>query len=254
MYIDTGKGSRVVIFVHSYLWDKNMWTPQIDYLKDEYRCISINLNEQFNNCNLSFEKIAKKIANILDLLNVENYTYIGLSVGGMLAPYVYDLHKEKIKKMVLMDTYLGSESIETKTLYFGLLDLLECHQHFTENLIARVAPIFFSPNILKNNPKLLDDFKSYLRNIPQKNINFIVQLGRVIFGRESRLDFLSNVKIPLFFITGEFDIPRPYREAEEMHKMATKSEIYKITNAGHISNLENIAETNKLLEYILKIN
>ena len=41
-YIDEGKG-EVIVFVHSYLWDKEMWRPQVEHLKEKYRCISIDL-------------------------------------------------------------------------------------------------------------------------------------------------------------------------------------------------------------------
>lgn len=253
-YIDTGKGNETIIFIHSYLWDKEMWRPQLDYFKEKYRCISIDLighgNGKIVDENLDFETIAKEITSIIDSLKIEKYTYVGLSVGGMLAPYIYDIDKEKIKKMVLMDTYLGSEPAETKNLYFNMLDGIEECQCFPKPLIERIAPIFFAPNISNTNLKLLEDFKSHLANIPQKNINTIVQLGRIIFGRKSRLPFISKVEIPLFFIAGEFDIPRPYSELEEMHKIATNSKIYKISNAGHISNLENSEEVNETLNYI----
>nr|WP_232010610.1 hypothetical protein [Fusobacterium varium] len=31
-YVDEGKG-EVLVFVHSYLWDKEMWKPQVEELK-----------------------------------------------------------------------------------------------------------------------------------------------------------------------------------------------------------------------------
>lgn len=41
-YICEGKGETLV-FIHSYLWDKSMWEPQIKFLKENYQCISIDL-------------------------------------------------------------------------------------------------------------------------------------------------------------------------------------------------------------------
>lgn len=41
-YIDEGKGETLV-FIHSYLWDKEMWRPQIEELKKDFRCIAIDL-------------------------------------------------------------------------------------------------------------------------------------------------------------------------------------------------------------------
>lgn len=50
-YIDEGKG-EVIVFVHSYLWDKEMWRPQVGHLKEKYRCISIDLPGHGDSSNL----------------------------------------------------------------------------------------------------------------------------------------------------------------------------------------------------------
>lgn len=256
-YIDIGKGKETLVFIHSYLWDKEMWKPQLEYFKHKYRCVSIDLighgNGKLNEGDIDFETLAKEVISIIRSLNIKEYIYVGLSVGGMLAPYLYDLDKKNIKKMILMDTYLGDEPLETKNLYFSMLDAIEKAQVFPETLIDKIAPIFFSPNISETNPTLIEKFKKHLRDIPTKNINTIVQMGRLIFGRKSRLDFLNNVDVPLFFITGEFDIPRPYKEAEEMNLLAKNSQVFKVDKAGHISNLENPLKVNKLLNDIFSL-
>lgn len=102
-YICKGKG-ETLIFIHSYLWDKNMWEPQIEFLKEHYQCISIDLpgHGQFDILDdkeeITLKDLAIEITKFIDELKIEKYTYIGLSVGGMLAPYMYEYHKEKIKK------------------------------------------------------------------------------------------------------------------------------------------------------------
>lgn len=255
-YIDTKKGNDTLVFIHSYLWDKTMWEPQINYFKDKYRCVSIDLvghgDSKAKPDEISFEKIAKDITSLLENLKIDKFIYIGLSVGGMLAPYIYNRNKEKIKALILMDTYLGSEPLETQKLYFQMLDTIETSKKIPPMLVEKIAPLFFSPNIIQNNSLLIKNFKYYLGNISQSQIECIVKFGRLIFGRVSTLNFLSSIEsLPIYFITGEFDIPRPYKEAEEMYKLSLNSQIFKISNAGHISNLENPKETNKVLEEIL---
>ena len=103
-YSCEGKGETLV-FIHSYLWDKNMWEPQIKFLKEYYQCISIDLPGHGQSSvlddreNISLRDLAKELTKFIDELGVEKYIYIGLSVGGMLAPYMYEYHKEKIKKI-----------------------------------------------------------------------------------------------------------------------------------------------------------
>ena len=65
-YICTGQG-ETIIFIHSYLWDKNMWQPQINFLKNKYKCISIDLPGHGDsplleaNENIDLKTLAKKL-------------------------------------------------------------------------------------------------------------------------------------------------------------------------------------------------
>ena len=249
LYNDIGKG-ETIIFVHSYLWDKEMWQPQVEFLKNDFRCISLDININFDKIS-SLKDLAKEIKKFIDELKIEKYIYIGLSVGGMLAPYIYNLDKGKISKLIIMDSFCGDEPIQMKQLYFSMLDTIEKAEKIPEELINRIAPIFFSPQIDKTS-KLYLDFAQRLREFSKENLKDIVKMGRIIFGRENSLELLKEIKIPTYFLTGEYDIPRPFHETEIMSKYVVNSKLFKIEKAGHISNLENSFETNKILHNILK--
>lgn len=255
-YVDEGRG-KTLVFVHSYLWDKEMWRPQIDFLKDSYHCISIDLPGHGNSENLENDKeitlkdLAENIVEFLKRLNIKEYTYIGLSVGGMLAHYIYELDKERVKKLVIMDSYAGSEPEQTKEYYFSMLDTIKKTQNIPAPLAEKIAPIFFSPETASKKTELYNKFYNNLVNIQSDRIDTIVKLGKTIFGRENSLNMLKNIKIPTYFITGEFDIPRPFYEAKEMADLVKNSGLFKVENAGHISNLENPEKVNKIFKTIL---
>ena len=150
-----------------------------------------------------------------------------------------------------MDSYVGEESLETKEVYFSMLDAIEKAKYITDVLVEKIAPMFFSPSIDKSGV-LYKTFVEKLRGIQEEKIEGIVKLGRVIFGRENALNLLSEIDKPTYFLVGEYDIPRPYNESVEMATYIKDCKVMKIKNAGHISNLENIEETNKILANILK--
>lgn len=253
-YIDEGKG-EILVFVHSYLWDKEMWRPQIEELKKDFRCIALDLPNHGDSENtteqISLRELAEQISNFLKELKIEKYSYIGLSVGGMLAPYIYNLDKNKINKMVVMDSYVGEEPIETKELYFSMLDGIEKIKCIPDTLIEKIAPMFFSPSIDKSGI-LYKSFVEKLKTIQGEKVEGIVKLGKAIFGRENALNLLSDIEVPTYFVVGEYDIPRPYNESVEMATYMKKSKVLKIKNAGHISNLENVEEASRILADILK--
>lgn len=253
-YKDIGKG-KTIVFIHSYLWDKNMWFPQLEFFKKNYRCISIDLpghGESAGEKVVDLKNLAELIKETIESLKISEYTYVGLSVGGMIAPYLYEIDKKKIEKIIIMDSFSGAEPEQSKNLYFGMLDIIEKNKLIPNELIEKIAPIFFQPKIKKDS-KLFLNFKDSLKNISKDNIDTVVNLGRVIFGREESLKLLSNFNVPTFFLTGEYDIPRPFYEAEKMKKLVKNSKIFKIKDAGHISNLENPKKVNRILNKIFNI-
>ena len=100
MYITLRKNKKIkvnilgegdpIIFIHSYLWDSNMWKPQLEELSKSFKCISIDLwghgDSDFlnNEDTCSLKELTEDIVNIADQLNIKQFDYIGLSVGAML--------------------------------------------------------------------------------------------------------------------------------------------------------------------------
>lgn len=255
-YICTGQG-ETIIFIHSYLWDKNMWQPQIDFLKNKYKCISIDLPGHGDsplleaNENIDLKTLAKKIVVFLNDMNIEKYIFVGLSVGGMLAPYIYELDKKRIKKMIIMDSYTGNEPDKSKNLYFSMLDTILSLKKIPESMAEKIAPMFFSPATSQKKTKLYKEFYNSLVNTPADKIETIVKLGKAIFGRENSHNLLQKIDVPVIFITGENDIPRPFNEAKEMSMLVKNSKLFSVKNAGHISNLENPDIVNSIFKDIL---
>jgi pimeloyl-ACP methyl ester carboxylesterase len=255
-YICKGKG-ETLIFIHSYLWDKNMWEPQIEFLKEHYQCISIDLPGHGQSDilddkeEITLKDLAREITKFIDELKIEKYTYIGLSVGGMLAPYMYEYHKEKIKKIVIMDSYVGAEPEENKKIYFSMLNMIDTIKKVPENMAEKIAEMFFSPIISKKRTELYEILYNNILSIPFERINTIVKIGKTIFDRKDTMETLKSIDIPVVFITGEYDIPRPFEETKKMANYVKNSKVFLVENAGHISNLENSDRVNKIFKEIL---
>ncbi len=251
-----GNGEPVV-FIHSFLWDINMWEPQIKELSKKYKCILIDLwghgesdlldsSEEY-----PLEFLADDVMKTIESLNIDKYNYIGLSVGGMLAPYLLKKHSDKIDKIVIMDSYSGVEGKKEKDKYFMMFDLIEQIQYIPEKLASEIVPMFFSYKTIEKKEPIVEKFRESLLNMKKENINTIVSVGKGIFNRKNELDIYKETDKELLFMVGEDDVPRPYSETLEMHHFAKNSQFEVIPDAGHISNLENPNfVTKKLLEFL----
>ena len=85
-YIDQGTGPAVLL-AGSYLWDQAMWAPQIAALTPLYRVIALDLwghgeSGKLPEGTTSLDDIARQAQALLDHLDIDRVTLVGLSVGG----------------------------------------------------------------------------------------------------------------------------------------------------------------------------
>ncbi|MCH9630411.1 MAG: 2-hydroxymuconate semialdehyde hydrolase [Chlamydiia bacterium] len=255
-YQDLGEGFPILLG-HSYLWSSEMWQPQLEELSKEFRCIVPDLwdhgeSDHLTGSSTTVESLANHTWKLMESLGITEFAVVGLSVGGMWGAELALNHPESVKALVLMNTFLGSEPEITQKKYFALLDMIEKEKGFSEPLLNQIVPLFFSPATATINPKLMEDFKTSLREIKEENIPGIVTIGRAIFSRECKLDKLTTLKQPTLILVGEDDIPRPPRESQEMASRIPGSLIHVIEKAGHISNLEQPEVVSTLLKNFIK--
>ena len=145
------------------------------------------------------------------------------------------------------------ENPNEKKMYFSMLDTIDLIKKVPENMAEKIAEMFFSPIVSEKRTKLYKTLYANLVNISAEKIDTIVKIGRIIFGRENAIEILKNIDIQVVFITGEYDIPRPFEEAREMANYVKDSKLFLVENAGHISNLENYDRVNEIFKEILNI-
>ena len=181
-YIDQGTGPAVLL-AGSYLWDQAMWAPQIAALSQQYRVIAPDLWGHGQSgpkppATTSLDDIARQGLALLDHLDIERVTLVGLSVGGMWGARLALSAPGRINGLVLMDTYLGDEPVPTRDYYFSLLKQIEEIGVITPQLLDTIVPIFFHPDIDRESA-LYQDFRASLAALPSDRLRqSIVPMGR----------------------------------------------------------------------------
>lgn len=238
-YLDKGQGFPLLLG-HSYLFDHTMWQPQIDSLAQHYRVIAPDLwghgqSDELPQTCRSLQDLARDHLMLMEALGLDEFAVIGLSVGGMWAAEMALAAPEKIKALVLMDTFLGAEPQRTKDHYFSVLDSMEQYGLVQPALFDYIVSQFYSQ---KESVEYARRLRNNLACLSAERLRHsIVPLGRLIFGRPDRLSDLKKITAPAVVITGAQDKPRPPSEGEHMAKILRCAHKV-IENAGHISNQE----------------
>ncbi|MGL5093160.1 MAG: alpha/beta fold hydrolase [Aeromonas sobria] len=250
-YLDEGQGS-VLLFGHSYLWDSAMWAPQVEALKGSYRCIVPELwghgdSDVLPEGACTLATLAHDHLALLDALGIEECVLVGLSIGGMWGVELARMAPNRIKGLVLMDSFVGLEPQITCERYLAMLVMIEQQGTVPAPIIEQVAPIFFA-----NQPDatLLADFKARLAAWPRDKIAAMVAVGRSFVTREDRIEWLEEMAVPALVMTGCEDKARPVLEGYLMAEVLA-CRFKEIPAAGHISTLENPAFVNQALAEFL---
>ncbi|MEN2396794.1 alpha/beta fold hydrolase [Pseudomonas halotolerans] len=254
-YLDQGQGP-VVLLGSSYLWDHTMWAPQIEALSRHYRVIALDLWGHGQSGRLpegmtSLDDLARQALALMDHLDIDCFSLVGLSVGGMWGARLALMAPKRLEALVLMDTYVGVEPEPTRQYYFSLFDTIQASGSIPEPLLDIIVPIFFRPGIDPQSA-LYQQFRATLAALPVERLrDSIVPLGRIIFGRDDILPRLPELDARRTLVMcGDQDKPRPPSEALEMAELIGCPHVL-IPEAGHISNMENPEfVTRALLEFL----
>ncbi|WP_394248808.1 alpha/beta fold hydrolase [Vibrio profundi] len=254
-YLDKGEGP-VLILGHSYLWDSNMWLPQVEHLSQSYRCIVPDLwahgqSDFAPSATRNLKDYAEHILALMDHLKIEEFSIIGLSVGGMWGTELAALAPSRVKSLVLMDTFVGLEPEVAHAKYFGMLDTISQVKLVPPPIVEAVVPLFFASDAQTDSPELVSEFTKHLEGIQGEQAVEIARVGKMVFGRRDLIEEVEQFALPVLIAVGQEDKPRPVLESYLMHDCITGSELVQIPKAGHISNLEQPEFVNQMLSTFL---
>ena len=249
-YDDLGEGSTPIVFLHGFPFDKTMWKEQLEFLKTKHRVIACDIRgfgkSKDENSPLSIDLFTNDLILFIDKLELEKVIICGLSMGGYIALNAVKRFPSRFAALILCDTQCIADSYEVKVKrYKAIEDINEYGvTNFNEGFIKNV----FHKDSITTKPELVEQ----LRGVVFSNSQHIITSGLVALAERSETcSVLNTIHIPTLIICGKVDIVTPLEESRFMQKHIKDSIIHVITNAGHVSNLEEPTIFNKLLRDFL---
>lgn len=251
-YLDVGEGP-VLLLGHSYLWNAEMWSAQVEALSTQYRCIVPELwghgqSGPVDPCEIyTLDQVVEDMLAFVEALAIDTFIPIGLSVGGMWAPRLAHRLPEQVEKLVIMDSDVGEEPAESQAHFLGMIGMAAQAGGFPPPLIEACLPFFFCDHSLKHKPELVETFRMSLSQWPKDNVSTVLALGKGIFTRPDFLKELEDIQCPALVMCGEEDRSRPPAEARRMAERLPNARLELIPQAGHIATVEQPETVNRLL-------
>lgn len=243
---------KPVILLHAFPLNRKMWQPQIEtFVEAGCRVITPDFrgfgeNDNFADIN-TMEDLASDVAELLENLEIEKAIIGGLSMGGYVLFNFYSRFPQKFAGIILADTNCGADTDEKRTARFDLIEKIETDG--AQALIENMLPNLISDFTRQNHPALFEKLEAEFSEVnPQAAIAALRGMAQ----RADHCGLLESISVPTLLIFGEHDKVTNLETAEKMRGKIQNSELVKIENSGHYSNLEQPEKFNRALREFIE--
>ena len=249
-YTDQGQGDPLV-FIHAFPLSRAMWEPQILEFSKNHRVIALDLRGHGDSdaplWHFTLDDFAEDIRELLRHLNIDQATFVGLSMGGYILLTLFRKFPELVTRMVLADTRAQADSEEAKAGRFAMAQVAyhKGPQAIAEMMMSKLL----GPLSLENRPDLVESIRSMINKNQASGI--IVDL-MAMAQRPDSTHLLSTISCPTLVIVGKDDVATPPAEAHYMKDRISRADLVVLPQAGHLSNLEQPEGFNQALADFFK--
>ncbi len=237
-----------IVFAHGLLWDRRMWTAQVDAFAGRFRCLSYDHRGQGQSggagpgCDL--DTLCSDIAALIEALELPPVHFAGLSMGGFVGLRLAARRPELVASLSLLGSGAGAEPADRRRRYRHLLWALTLLG--ARPLVSRILPLMFGRSTLADPARAaqLQAWRSQVALLPRR----VRHAVRGVIERESVLGELSRIRCPTLILVGEEDITTPPEASVQMAERIPDARLIRLPRVGHMSNLEAPSQVNATLD------
>lgn len=240
-------GGLPLVLIHGHPFDRTMWAPQTEAFAASRRVMVPDLRGYGASPvvpgTTPLARFAQDIAELLDALEVRHFVLAGLSMGGQIAMDCYRQFPERIRGLVLADTFPDPETAEGRRVRAAMAERLlrEGMRGYADEVLERMVAPYAGPEVKAHVHRMM-------AAAPPEGA------AAALRGRAERPDYrglLTRVTVPALVVVGADDTFTPVSDAEAMHAALPDSTLCVIEGAAHLPNLERPVEFNEALTEFL---
>jgi pimeloyl-ACP methyl ester carboxylesterase len=247
-YQDTGGGGPAVVFSHGLLMDGEMFAPQVEALRGDFRCItwdqrghgeSDEATEPF-----TYWDSAADLFALAEHLGVERAFLVGMSQGGFVSLRAALRRPEFVRGLGLIDTQAGQEDPDQVEANKTMGHVWKEHG-LNDDLAEIIAAIIMSPGYPGN-----AEWIAKWKRMPTEHVDMPLT---PLHSREDIHDRLAEISAPAIVIHGEVDAAITVEQAQRLADGLPSCEgLVVVPGAGHASNLSHPEPVNAALGDFLR--
>lgn len=244
---------ELLILMHGIGGNKRNWITNIEVFGQYFKTVAWDARGYGESDDypgeLKFSDFADDLSRVMDYYNVEKAHLLGLSMGGRIAFSFCEKYSHRIASLVLCDTHKGFKHFSKEQQE----DFIRLRK---EPLLTGKEPKDIAPVVAKTligiaeNKQTFDALVDSMSRLHKDS--YIKSIEASVRGDHT--DVLNKIKVPTLVVVGEFDRLTPPELAKDIANKIVGAKLEIIKNAGHLSNIENSDEFNKVvLNFLLNL-
>lgn len=250
-----GSGTPLV-FLHGGWTDRSLWAPQTEYFADDYRAISVDLRDHGESKravkSYSVREMAADVARVLDDV-AEPAVVCGLSLGGLVAQRLAHTHPDRVAGLVLADTVTSIPPVDLPPAVKQYL-LPKAGTHFAVRSMGVGAYYRLLLNWVESLEcqrwlALDDEVREYaLAAIDEFDVDRFIRVFDALYDFEPVDNGVHDT--PALVLHGDHEPEAVVHQNRQLAR-TLGADRRVVPEAGHLSNRDNHARFNAMLEGFL---
>lgn len=250
---ESGTGPETILFAHGLLWSGEMFAPQIERLRDRYRCVAIDFRGQGKSpvvdTGYDMDTLTGDTIKVIERLGCAPCHFVGLSMGGFVGLRIAIRRPELLRSLTLIDSAADPEPRLNVVKYNVMLAL--SHVVGLRPFASTVMRTMFGTAFLEDASRRTECDRLRARLL-QNDIVGVRRATRGVIERAAVTDQLGRITTRTQVVHGAGDAAIVTARARRMASEIPGAAFHLIPRAGHTSTLEEPAAITDAIERFLQ--
>ncbi len=247
-YINEGEGIPLIL-IHGIGSSHQVWLHLFPALTKKFRVIAGDTRGHGNSSKpkgeYSIKLFTEDWAQLIEFLGLDSAYLMGASMGGAIAMQTALDHAEKVKALILVDTWAYPHPDFVAHIK-KRIEVLE--EGTLSEYMELTMPFVYSRQFLKEKPQIIDEHGARLA---KTNLDALKASCRALLDFDVR-ERILQIKIPTLVIVGTNDLLLPPLHSEFISGCIEGSRYTAIKGAGHLPHVERPEEFVKAVFHFLE--
>ena len=248
-YRDEGEGPAVVL-IHANFASLLGWDPWVEALQDSYRVVRMDMTSHGltgpdPTGDYSPERTLEIFEKFVDVMDLDEFSIGGTSMGGTVAIHYTHDHPERIKKLIL----LSPGSLEGKERKAGPRGEVPDAAYILKYIMPRALPEFMLRGGFGDKSKLTDELIDRWYDMWRREGNREAQLDRLSQYKPGDIEgIIRQLEVPTLLMWGEENTTAKYEQAANFRELLENVDPLKFISypgVGHMAVQEAGEETGR---------